>query len=199
MLVGVFKKSGLYPSVLLLLVGVLLWVDAFFLIPDLIFIPIDPGPLFKIILPLKDSFPLASLVAAWTLMMIQAFMLNSLMISKGLVEKRNLLPALVFIVFSSSFPQMMSLNPVMFANFFLLICLFRIFETYPEKEVPFELFNVGMLVALAGLFYLPALWFFVLAFASLFIFRVGNIRGILATIIGFITPFFFPSGLLVPA
>lgn len=191
MLISIFKKSRVLTPVILVLVALLLWIDGFAFSGTQTFTGDYMAPLFRIIVPFIESFPLVSVVTAWLFLMLQAFIVNYVVTTKGLIDRHTLLPALIYVVLMSSTFEMLSLNPLLFANFFLILALNKIFDTFAEKDVPIEVFNVGVLISLAGLFYPPALWFFFLAIASLFVYLVGNIRGILATLMGFATPFLF--------
>jgi len=94
-------------------------------------------------------------------------------------------------VLMSSDPAMLSLNPVLAANLFLLFALARAMSAYGEGEVMREVFNVGFLIALAGLFYYPALAFFLWLIIVLAVYFLLSLRGLIAALLGFFTPFFF--------
>jgi hypothetical protein len=126
-------------------------------------------------------------------MIIQAYMFNRVITDKGLVDRNSQLPALFYIVLMSNSFSLMGLHAIWFANFFLIISLDKIFDVYSEDDVFLEVFNVGFFISIASLFYLPSLWFVLLLISSLFIYYLVNIRGILAAIIGFFTPFLFVS------
>ncbi len=191
MLIGIFKKSTVFTPVVLIMVALLLWLDGFLLFstqkPQLQ----EVAPLFGIVVPFVENFPLLQVVTAWIFLILQAFLINYVVTSKGLMDRYTLLPALLYIVIMSSSFNMLWLHPVLFANLFLILALNKIFDSYHEKHVAQEVFNVGLLVAMAGLFYAPAALFFFMSLASLFVYRVATLRGLLAHLMGYATPFFF--------
>ena len=191
MLIKTFKKSRQFDPFMLMLVALVLWIDAFLFFGQHQWTVVAPAPLYQPLLVFVNNFPLLQVILAFLFLLVQAFMINHISTSKGLMERHTLLPALIYVVLMSSDFSMLALHPVLIANFFLLLAINKIFDTFSEKDVAIEVFNVGLLVALAGLFYYPAMLFFLLAVIALFVFRVGNIRGILATIIGFLTPLLF--------
>jgi hypothetical protein len=191
MLIKSFKKSGQIDPLILVLVALLLWIDGFLFFGQHHWTVVAPAPLYQVVLPFVSNFPLLQVVLAFLLLLLQAFMINHVTTSKGLMERHTLLPALIYVVLMSSDFNMLALHPVLIANFFLILAINKIFDTFSEKDVPLEVFNVGFLVALAGLFYYPAMLFFFLAVVALFVYMVGNIRGIMATFIGFLTPLLF--------
>lgn len=191
MLIGIFKKSRVLTPFILILLALLLWADSFIFFTHHSLPAQQAAPLFNLLLPFIQNFPLLQVIAAWCFLIIQAFLVNHIVTSRNLMDRFTLLPALIYVVLMSGTFEMMSLNPVLFANFFLLLALNKIFDAFPEKEIILQVYNVGLLVALAGLFYLPALLFLFLAVIALFTYTVGNIRGLLATLMGFATPFLF--------
>ncbi len=191
MLIGIFKKSTVFTPLVLILVALLLWLDGFLLAGTQVGPLQQSAPLFAIMGPFIENFPLLQVLTAWVFLILQAFLINYVVTSKGLMDRYTLLPALLYIVVMSSSFSMLWLHPVLFANLFLILALNKIFDSYHEKHVAREVYNVGLLVAMAGLFYAPAALFFLMSLASLFVYRVANLRGLLAHLTGFATPFFF--------
>lgn len=191
MLIGKFKEKHPFLFVLLPVIALVLWSDAFFGYNSVALSSKNAAPLYYWIAVFFDQHRFWSVLLGFSLMIIQAYMFNRVITDKGLVDRNSQLPALFYIVLMSSSFSMMGLHAIWFANFFLIISLDKIFDVFNEDDVFLEVFNVGFFISIASLFYLPSLWFVLLLIASLFIYYLVNIRGILAAILGFFTPFMF--------
>jgi hypothetical protein len=191
MLIGKFKEKHPFLFVLLPVIALVLWSDAFFGYNSAALSSKNAAPLYYWIAVFFDQHRFWSVLLGFCFMIIQAYMFNRVIADKGLVDRNSQLPALFYIVLMSNSFGLMGLHPIWFANFFLIISLDKIFDVFNEDDVFLEVFNVGFFISIASLFYLPSLWFLLLLLASLFIYYLVNIRGILAAIMGFITPYMF--------
>ncbi len=192
MLIRTFRKAQWYTPFLLILFGVLFWMRAFLFpdgMPDRI--ADDNAPFFELLVPWITNYPQMSLVLAFVLLMGQVFFLNHIATSKGLTDRFSALPGLLYLLLMSSTPGMISLHPVLLANVFLLLALNKIFKVYHERQAIMEVLNVGLLMAVAGLFYYPALPLLLLLIFSLFLYFPVNLRTLLAALMGYVIPFFF--------
>lgn len=191
MLIRTFRRNTPATPVLLFLAGLALWSDAFLYFKNLLPVGQHAEPLSRLLLGAVEGHALLNVLGAFLLMLIQAFMLNTMVQSVNLLGKPSWLPALLYVALMSSDPSMLSLNPVLCANFFLLLALGRALASYGDGEAMREVFNVGLLIALAGLFYYPALAFFFWLILVLATYFLLSIRGFIAATMGFLTPFFF--------
>jgi len=191
MLIGKFKQKHPFLLVLLPLIAMVLWADAFLLYNSVSLSSDNVAPLYYYIAIWFDQYRFLSVLLSFLFLIIQALMFNRIITDKGLVDRNSQLPALFYIVLMSNNFSLMGLQPVWFANFFLIISLDKIFDVFNEDDVFIEVFNVGFFISLASLFYIPALWFILLIISALFIYFLVNIRGILASVIGFLTPYGF--------
>jgi len=191
MLIGKFKEKHPFLFILLPVIAFMLWSDAFFMYSSVTLSSKNAAPLYYWIAVFFDQHRFWSVLLSFFFMIIQAYMLNRMITEKGLVDRTSQLPALFYIVLMSNNFSLMGLHPVWFANFFLIVSLDKIFDVFNEDDVFLEVFNVGFFISLASLFYTPALWFILLIISSLFIYYLVNIRGILASVIGFVTPYMF--------
>jgi hypothetical protein len=169
MILRFFRKFQTPTLVLLVMVGLILWADVLFL----------PGAV---------PFNMAR-IAALAFLIAQALYLNHIVTSQGLLDRQSYYTAVIYLVLMSSNSDMLELHPVLFANFFLMISLHQVFRTYKEETVLLEVFNVGLLIAIAGFFYQPALLLFLFLIISLFVFYYIDLRSFLAAFLGFATPF----------
>lgn len=192
MLIRYFRKLQPATPVLLFLIGAALWAEVY-LYPEPVFFQevINPAPFYKLLQGFIRAHPFVSWVAAYVFLYIQALMINQILTSQGILDKYSFFTSLLYVMLMSADQGLLYLHPVLFSNFFLLFALHKILKAYDEDEAMLEVFNVGVLIALAGLFHYQA-WLFMLALIiSLFIFYLISLRSFLAAMIGFFTPFLF--------
>lgn len=192
MLIRYFRKLQAITPVLLFLIGAALWAEVY-LYPEPVFFQevINPAPFYKLLLRLIQAQPFVSWIIAYLFLYLQALMINQILTSQGILDKYSFIASLLYVMLMSSDLGLLFLHPVLFSNFFLLIALQKILKAYNEDETMLEVFNVGVLIALAGLFHYQA-WLFLLALIiSLFIFYLISMRSFLAAMIGFFIPFMF--------
>ncbi len=125
------------------------------------------------------------------MVVLQAFFLTSVINRQGVLRDSSHLPALLYVVLMSCFPEQLSFNPLLFANFFIIVFLNSLFNFYRSDTAVFEVFDAGLFIGLASLFYWPCLFLFPLTLASLFVLRPFEWREWLVSFIGVILPFLF--------
>lgn len=194
MLVRIFKKSHWYSPLLLLIASVLLWLDVF-ISPDKAIETISGSgnALYNMLLPAITAYPGTAVVIAFLLLLLQVFMINYVATSKGFTDRYSALPGLIYLLLMSSTAGMIAPNPVILANVFLIPAVNKLLNVYENEHVIKEVFNISFLIALASLFFVPALAFFLVLILSIFVYYIASIRSILAAITGLITPYFFLS------
>ncbi|MCH8331229.1 MAG: hypothetical protein IH946_07590, partial [Bacteroidetes bacterium] len=128
-----------------------------------------------------------------TLILMQALLINSYINNYKITDKSTYLPALVYVVLSSVFFEFSQASPVLFANTFLVIALGRLISIYNKPQCYQQVFDIGLLISVATLFFLPAIFFLVILFPSLMILRTFKWREWIITLIGFATPYFLTA------
>jgi hypothetical protein len=163
-------RNNLPFSLLLIpLIGALLWLPGFVH-------PVPPGtqvytPFYQPVDDFLRLHPVLSVLGGFLLSLAQAFMLNYIIYEHHLLIKKSWLPALLFTVLSACTPEMLWLHPQHIAGFFLLGALHLLLGTYRTDKAFGAVFNAGLLVGLAGLFYIPALLFLVYAVIVILLLR----------------------------
>lgn len=193
MFIGKFKSNHPFTILLLILVGVMLWADGFLFYKHTPVLYENVAPLYGLVEGFVKNSPFISLITSFVIMVLQAFMLNKVITDKNLIDRNSFLPALFYMVLMSSSFNLFGLHPVWFANFFVIISINKIFDVFNEDDVFLEIFNVGFLLSIASLFYQPAIWYIIIVIGALITYYLFNIRGILASLIGFVTPYLFVS------
>ncbi|WP_295673931.1 DUF6427 family protein [uncultured Mucilaginibacter sp.] len=151
------------------------------------------GPFLSLWLPAGYSAiaPSLSVFLAAVMVLAQALFLNRLVNHFNLLGKPSFLPALMYIALSSLFTPFLVLSPPLICNFLVIWMLFKLINFYKSKDAKSTAFDVGMIIALGTLLYLPFVFLFLAIWIGLVIFRSFDWREWVSAIIGFITIFFF--------
>jgi hypothetical protein len=191
MIISRFKSNHPFMIFTLLILALGLWTDGF-LFYSLIAHPTEEiAPLYNLMAGFFNRFAGISVILSFLFLLLQAVMINRIITGKNLVDRNSWLPALMYITLMSSSFSLFGMQPVWFANFFLIIALDRMFEMYNDEVINIEIFNVAFLISLASLFYLPAIFFIFFVFATLILYYLLSVREILAALIGMVLPYLF--------
>ncbi|CAN5308707.1 hypothetical protein BH09BAC6_BH09BAC6_34450 [soil metagenome] len=151
-------------------------------------------PFSRLLIPATCQFvlsPLANIVIAAVLVFIQALLLNYLVNHNNLLGKPTFLPALMYITVSALFQPFLILSAPLVCNFLLIWMLFKLFSFYKGNDAKSTAYDLGIIVALGSLIYLPFVYLFLVIFIALSIFRPFNWREWVTGIIGYATISFF--------
>jgi len=135
--------------------------------------------------------PLLNLFLASVLVFIQALLLNYLVNYHNLLGKSTFLPALMYVTAASLFTPFLMLGAPLVCNFLVIWMLFKLFSFYKGDDAKSTSYDLGMIVAVGTLFYLPFIYMFLVIWLALVVFRPFDWREWVACIIGFATIFFF--------
>lgn len=192
MLLKFFKRT--LPLVLssVILIALLLWLKSF-ISPSLSPVQFSQNqmPAYAFLHNLLVNRLFISKLISFTLMLITSLYLIQLNSKHILIKNRSYLPALIYILLTSSFISIQGINPTVFAAFFLVVTIDHLFLSY-EKHRPYHnFFMAGFFIGIATLFYLPSSVFLALAFAAILLTRPFNLRDWIVTISGLVTPWYF--------
>ncbi len=196
MLLRLFKGTG--PGVIFMIAVsfVALWISAFLdpQMPGQAIYETSPMPLYGVIRLLIGNHPLAGVIFSFLIVSVMVFLLTYFNTSVFFINERTFLPAFIYILFSSIFPEYQLLNPVLPAALFLMLAVMRIMETYREPGTAFSFFDAGILISIGSLFYINVIWFDLLVIIGIALLRTGNIKEITISVLGLITPYFLVIG-----
>ena len=192
MLIGFFRKSYFFQYILLVLLAGIMWAGSF-IHPE---VPVHETdsilmPAYSLLVSLLGSNALPSVILAFILLLVQAFLFNYILIKAELVPKNTLIPAMVFIILLSHSSSLLHLHPALIASLFLIIILYNIFGVYTEADAYTKIFNSGFLIAIASFFYFPVFYFIFFIWLSFIVFRLYKWRDWLIPFTGLLTPYIF--------
>jgi hypothetical protein len=151
-------------------------------------------PFARLLVPWAYEYalsPLLNILVAAGLILAQALLFNTLVNQYNLLGKPSFLPALMYVTLSGLFAPFMVLSAPLICNFLLIWMLFKLFNLYKGDDAKSTAYDLGMIVAIGSLIYLPFIYLFLAIWAALVIFKPFNWREWVAGIMGYATIFFF--------
>lgn len=125
------------------------------------------------------------------LILAEGFLLNSFVAKHDILNTNSYMTALLYVILMSAFPSLLSMHPLIFSNLFLILALNKIMNAYRKEKAYFEVFDAGIFIALATLFYFPAFVFFPIIWVGLILIRPFIWREWIISGIGFFIPYLF--------
>jgi hypothetical protein len=141
-------------------------------------------PLYDGYVSLMGADSNISLALGILLVIAEGFLLNRIIDTHKILPERNNLVAFFYILFSSIHPSFLYANPVLFSNLFVIIALGQLLSIYNQKNVLREVFNASLLIAVASLFYFPAILMILLIWATFIIIRPLEWRNYVISLFG---------------
>ena len=197
MLLRTFKGTG--PGVIFLIIITLLavWISAILnqrLHPRFIY-ETDPMPLYGLLKTVLHNSHNLGVILSFLLVSLMAFLLVNFNTSVFFIHERTFLPALFYVLLGGLFPDQQLLNPVLPASVFLMLGLMRIMDGYHISGTAYNYFDAGILISTGSLFYANLIWFGVLVIIGIALLRTGNLKEIVISILGLLTPYLITFGI----
>ncbi len=139
------------------------------------------------------SLPLLQILAGVVVNLIGAVLINHLYNAHDYADRENYFPALFYLLFTSLQLSWQYFNPVLAGNVFLLLALRRLLRMYRVQEITGMIYDAGVFLGIAALFYPPFIIAFPLLWISLIQLRTFNIREWLVPITGLLTPLIYAA------
>ncbi|MFZ4522589.1 MAG: hypothetical protein ACOYNC_12845 [Bacteroidales bacterium] len=190
MFIKFFKSSFFIQYLVIGITGMCLWISAFLKPPGMP-APEGPVPLYELLFNLFHSMPLLATTLGFGVVLIETYWLTRILSHHELVLKNSSLSALVFLVMMSFLPEQLTLNPINIALGFMILILHHLLISYNKPEHLDRIFAAGFFTAIASMFYLPFILWFVFVIISFLVFRAGKWRAWMAAVIGLVTPFLY--------
>lgn len=120
------------------------------------------GPVYQLLwlaFPKLLLNPVVNVILSSLLLLFLALRLNAFLIKWAAFEHSSYLPAALMIIFSISLPELYVVSAPLVGAIFLLLALQLVFS-HLRQNVPDEnILSTGFLTGLAGMIFLPYLWF----------------------------------------
>ena len=138
-----------------------------------------------------NSQPAVSMLLAFVFLFGQALIFNRICIEHDVLYAHSFLPAWMFVLCNSIFPEMLFINPVLVGNFLVLGALSRVLGLYRAQDGALVLFYTAALFSLSSFFIVEYITAPILLIIFTIIFKNVKVRDLLAIVSGAMIPFIF--------
>ncbi|MEM0994904.1 MAG: hypothetical protein AAGI49_17870 [Bacteroidota bacterium] len=127
------------------------------------------------------------------LLFFHAIYLTVIVRKHRLVTEYLLLPGAMYLLVASAIPPFLGISSILLANTFILIAFDQLMSTYRKPKAAGNIFDTGLWIAIASLFYFPYLFFLLLAIFGLSSLRAFKLNEFFSMLFGAITVFFLAA------
>ncbi|MFZ4797473.1 MAG: hypothetical protein ACOYMA_08255 [Bacteroidia bacterium] len=190
-MLNLFRNNSIFAFVFLIVFTVLIR-----LLPFLHTVTIDlniNAPLAQFVfswVTTFDDYYYFSAVSATLIIVLQAWMVNHMVIKHSIFQKDSFLPALFFVLLNSFYPQQMFLSPQLIGNLFIILMFQRLCNLYESEKPLYVVLDSGLYLGMAVLFNYDTLIFLPFILISVVIMTYFNIRFLLASVFGILLPIY---------
>lgn len=117
---------------------------------------------------------------------VSIFLVDFIVNKNSLSQKSNY-EVFLFSVFLLAIPQVFLYSNVVVSNVLILLSLRRIISISTQKEITKKLYDSGVLIGLASLFYFWSILFFLLIFVAIFFYAESGAKKLITPWLGLIT------------
>lgn len=189
MFIKLFKSNSPISIIILPVFIALCWFNAF-LSPAPVVVE-HSMPLYKLLVTWTQPFPVLASILGYIMVMLTGFLYNYIANEHEFLQRRTYLPGLFYCVLMSASPQLLQYHPLIFANFFITLMLNSLIKTYRQNKAFNGVFEAGLFLGIATLFYYPLVILFPLLPISLIVLRPFIWREWLIIIVGFVFPYIY--------
>ncbi|HEY0977259.1 MAG TPA: DUF6427 family protein [Flavobacteriales bacterium] len=196
MLVALFRRNQPAALLLLPLLVAALWPGG---TPFGTSAPVSSGsgmPLYRVCMHLLEGHPWALSITGALLVLGLAVLVNAATNGVDLFGTYHYLPALVFPGMLALLPYGLRPDPAIMGMPFVLWAMWNTWSTGSRSGGPAPYFDAGLLLGIAGMFYLPYLFVVVAVWACLSVMRPFQWREYLLPLLGALTILFLTWGSL---
>jgi len=153
-----------------------------------------PMPLYEITRSWIGPGTLVSIIVAFVILLIQGLMMLRFNQEYIFVTTQTYLHPIFYLLIASSFVQLQHYHPGLPASLFIFLMLDQLFGSYRKRYILNRVFLAGLFTGIATLFYVHAVFFFLLIWLALFILRTFSLREWFIPVLGFAFPMVFLFG-----
>ena len=134
--------------------------------------------------------PYLRLTLTIVLIVVQAFLINDIVIKHKFSRVLSTIPGALFILFSAFALEPYMFHPILIANLFFILSIRSLFKIYKRHRPTATIFNSGFFLMAAVLIYPTYLIFILLLFLGILSLRKLEIREVLQLLGGIVIPVF---------
>lgn len=193
-LLNLFRQNTFFAGVMLFVLMIVLHIPAY-LAPHQ-YEYIQHAPLARLVFTFILTLPnhlFWSMVIAQVLIFLQAVFINFIVTQHSILYKDTLMPALMFVLLNSLFPQQSELTPQLISNTFVILMLHRLCYVYEAPNPLLLVFDAGMYLGIGLLLNYDLALFLPFILVSVVIFTSFNARYLLISLVGMALPLYFTA------
>ena len=159
----------------------------------------DPMVLYGVLQTVAGFNPLTGKITALVFVLAIATILITFTTSTFFINERTFLPGIQYIILTAIFPAFQFLTPVIPATVFLIMAVIRIAGTYRKNGLAYSYFDAALMIGTGSLFYASLIWFGILLFIGILLLRSFDLREVVVSVLGLITPYIVLYGVFFVA
>jgi hypothetical protein len=152
-------------------------------------------PLYGLMKFLINNNHNLGVILSFLIVSLMAFLMVNFNTTVFFINERTFLPALIYVLLGGFFPDHQLMNPVLPASIFLILAIIRIIDGYHKSGTAYNYFDAGILISTGSLFYANLIWFGLLVIIGIALIRTDNLKEIVISILGLLTPYFITFSL----
>lgn len=186
-MIKLFRRNTLLQLLLILGVGTALWLPS--LLKGGVEMPYGASaPLYELLYAWLAPHPLAASLTGFLLVLVEGWLLTLLLYNNKLIPQNTLMPMLCYVLLMSHGTGL-TLSPMVVVNLIMMVCVGQLMVPENLTITLSQLFSASALVALASLFYLPALLMVVPLIITFMVHSLYRWRHWVMLLLGFLAPY----------
>lgn len=185
-----FRHNYIAQLIAIVLLLVALWIPAFVSQLHDTAVGLPTTPLYNLIAGLFDSSSSAMTVLTFVVFSLCVLFFNSMLSVNQLVTRNSSIGAFVFVLCLCCVQIQDEYYPFILANTFIMMAMQTIYLIYQVEKPEAYLMNSGFFVAIASMFYYPAIILIIWVLLSLIIMDIKELKHFLIPVLGFLFPYF---------
>jgi len=180
-----FRTNHPIYLILLPIFAMIFWGPAFFMTPE------EMSPLTDGMIHMGFENRTAGLICGWLVSILSAMLLNQVVNEREFFRPGSYLPGLMFVLLMVTTTNALIFSSLHIAHLFTILALRRCMSIYGKQKYQQEAFDAGFFIGIAALFnYYHVLLIVALLLCLLLIVRI-NLRVVLVSVYGVVTPWLF--------
>ncbi len=187
-MLSLFRTNQFIANIFLIFYAAIFRLSAFLVPPQTL--SDTGGVLANWIFQWISPFSFSGSLTAFFLVVFQGVLINIILARHRMASELSLLPGMFYVFLASSISEFLYLSPVLLATTFYLLALYEMFASYKKYTAAGQIFNIGLGIGVASLFYPSMVAFLLLAVLGLRILRAFKFKEQLILTCGFVAPYF---------
>lgn len=138
----------------------------------------------------KDFKSIAALIFCLALLVSHVLILDFITVKNNL-SMQNGYVIMIFVILLSYFPKVMDYREILYSNVFVLLAIRRLLSLRSDQNITKKLFDIGLWIAFATLFYFWSILFFILILVPLVYYSSITLKKIIVPLLGLAAVFIF--------